>query len=131
MIVIRKENTLREFIINYADDIIDIIRESLEKTFKEYRGYNLKSNSSTILLNVGSAVYNKYPKMVQFNVLTNDDYIYIGRECMNTLVQILDDVTEEELRECGIQFSIRSYPYRWYDTGRGLPRIYSINCQTH
>ena len=106
MIVIRKENTLREFIINYADDIIDIIRESLEKTFKEYRGYNLKSNSSTILLNVGSAVYNKYPKMVQFKVLTNDDYIYIGRECMNTLVQVLDDVTEEELRECGIQNEI-------------------------
>ena len=56
MIVIRKENTLREFIINYADDIIDIIRESLEKTFKEYRGYNLKSNSSTIMLNIGTAV---------------------------------------------------------------------------
>ena len=44
--------------------------------------------------------------MVQFKVLTNDDYIYIGRECMNTLVQVLDDVTEEELRECGIQNEI-------------------------
>ena len=58
------------------------------------------------MLKVGTAVYNKYPKMVQFKVLTNDDYIYIGRECMNTLVQVLDDVTEEELRECGIQNEI-------------------------
>lgn len=106
MIVIRKSNTMHEFIINNADDIIDIIRESLEKVFREYRGYNLKSNSGVIMLNVGSAVYNKYPKMVQFKVLTNDDYIYIGRECLNTLVQILNDVTEEELRECGIQNEI-------------------------
>ena len=103
MIVIRKTNTIYEFILNHADDIIDIIRESLEKVFKEYRGYNLKSNAGDILLKVGSAVYNKYPEIVQFKILTNDDYRYIGRECLNTLVQILDDVTEEELLECGIK----------------------------
>lgn len=106
MIVIRKTNTIHEFILNHADDIIDIIRESLEKVFREYRGYNLKSNSGVIMLKVGSAVYNKYPEIVQFKVLTNDDYKYIGRECMSTLVQVLDDITEEELRECGIQNEI-------------------------
>ena len=106
MIVIRKTNTIYKFILNHADDIIDIIRESLEKVFKEYRGYNLKSNSGVIMLKVGSAVYNKYPEIVHFKVLTNDDYICIGRECMNTLVQVLDGVTEEELIECGIQNEI-------------------------
>ena len=102
MIVIRKTNTIHEFILNHADDIIDIIRESLEKVFREYRGYNLKSNSGVIMLTVGSAVYNKYPEIIQFKILTNDDYKYIGRECMSTLVQVLDDITEEELIECGI-----------------------------
>lgn len=103
MIVIRKTNTIYKFILNHADDIIDIIRESLEKVFEECREYNLKSNSGVIMLKVGSAVYNKYPEIVHFKILTNDDYKYIGRECLNTLVQILDDVTEEELRECGIK----------------------------
>ena len=106
LIVIRKAHTMLEFILNHADDIIGIIRECLEKVFKEHRGYNIKSPDGLILLKVGSAVYDKYPEIVQFKVLTNDDYKYIGRECMNTLVQVLDGVTEEELRECNIQNEI-------------------------
>lgn len=106
MIVIRKRNTIHSFILDHADEIVDIISDSLEEVFKEFKGYNLTKNSEVTALRVGTNVYKKFPNIVQFKCLTNDDYKYIGRECMNMLVQVLADVTEEELIDCGINSEI-------------------------
>lgn len=106
MIVIRKKNTIHMFILDHADEIVDIIGDSLEEIAKEFKGYNLNKNSGVVALKVGNNVYKKFPDIIQFKYLTNDDYKYIGRECMNMLVQVLADVTEEELIDCGIDATI-------------------------
>lgn len=106
MIVIRKKNTIHMFILDHADEIVDIIGDSLEEISKEFKGYNLNKNSEVVALKVGNNVYKKFPDIIQFKYLTNDDYKYIGRECMNMLVQVLADVTEEELIDCGIDATI-------------------------
>ena len=100
MIVIKKKNTINRFILEHADDIIDIIRISLteNRAKDEIRFYEL--------IRVGKNVYDKFPTIVTFKNVTDDDYKYIGKTCMDMLVQVLNDATEEDLVECGIDNEI-------------------------